>query len=308
MTTTLPASQQYKQSLQGPPDMRAIPSVPEAKWPEYMLDNPGVRNNEVQNIAALEDYFDRSTRTGYFQSHPFGQMYMGQDMKLDELAVHNNYMKRIFGGKPDPKKDNIDLAYNHAIRQMAESPVDADSVLGKMNPLAFVPGEECDKDAILKTFAEQRRFYKGAIDSDTERFLKARPTHKLISTTFYGKDISISGTSNRYNHVRGQNDLLNRPTELGDFKPEGNLSSKTFAPDGKGGEVPLNYENTNGPDPRAVKITDEPRYDVRSVPDQFNFNDMGMYNANDIDRYVFEFAEIANPGFQELFKQFKPRQ
>lgn len=297
----------YKNSLQGPPDMKNIPEMPEAKWPEYMLDNAGVRNNEVQNIKQLEDFFERSTRSGYFQSHPYDQMHMGQDMKLDELAYHNTYMKRIFGGKPDPKKDNIDLAYNHSIRQMAESPVDKDTILGNMNPLAFVPGEECDKDDILKTFAEQRQFYKGKVDSDTERFLKARPTHKMISTTYYGKDISISGTSNRYNHVRGQNDLINRPTDLQDFKPDGNLSSKTFAPDGKGGEVPLSYENVYGPDPRVIKITDEPRYSVRDVPQQFNFSDMGMYNGNDIDRYVFEFADIANPGFQELFRQFKER-
>lgn len=285
-----------------------IPKMPQAVWPSYMLDNSGVRNNEVQNIEALEDYFERTTRSGYFQSHPYDQMHMGEDMKLDELAYQNTYMKRIFGGKPDPKRDNIDLAYNHAIRQMAESPVDKDSIIGNMNPLSFVPYQECDKDAILKTFAEQRQFYKGAVDSDTERFLKARTTHKLTATTCYGKKINISGQSMRYNHVRGQNDLINRPTELGGFKPDGNLSSKTFAPNGEGGEVPLSYENVYGPDPRVIKITDEPQYNVRTPPEQYNFNDLGLYNGNEIDRHLFEFSTSeANPQFSMLFKQYKPR-
>ena len=291
------------------PDLRSIPKMPEAVWPKYMLDNPGVRNDEQKNIEALENYFERSTRSGYFQAHPYGQMHLGMDMKMDELTNSNNYMKLIFGGKPNPERDNIDLAYNNAIRQMAESPVEKDSIIGHQNPAAFVPREECSKDAILETFEKQRQFYKGAIDSDAERFLKARPTHKLISHTCYGKKLSKSGTSLRYNHVRGQADLINRPTELENFKPDGNLSSKTFAPDGKGGEVPLNYENVYGLDPRAVKVKGTPKYDVKPPlsQQQWNFNDMGSYSGADIDRYMFDWANDANPSFIKQFKEFVPR-
>lgn len=307
-------NQQQLDSLQGPPDLKGLPQMPEAKWPQYMLDNPGVRNDEEKNIEDLLS-MQRSVNAAYFQSHPYDQTHLGSDMKLDELAHQNTYMKLVFGGKPDPEKDNIDLAYNHSIRQMAESPVAKDSIIGHQDPLMFVPGAECDKDSILKTFEEQRRFYKGAIDTDTERFLKARPTHNSITTTFYGKENSQSGsnsvgTSSRYNHVRGQNDLINRPTHLKNFRPEGNLSSKTFAPDGVGGEVPLDYENVYGLDPRSISITTEPRLDVQNVPipAQYNGNDLGNYFGQDVDRYMFNFANQADPSFTGLFHQFKPRQ
>ena len=189
---------------------------------------------------------------------------------------------------------------------MAEAPVSKDSLIGHQNPLEFVQGEEATKDSLLRTFAEQRKFYKGAVDTDAERFLKTRPTHKLIATTFYGKNITQSGTSVRYNHVRGQADLINRPMHLTKFRPIENLSSKTYAPNGDGGEVPLNYENTNGLDPRAVSITDEPRYDVGAIPEQYNFNTVGGYPGRDVDSYMFDFAE-QNPTFSSLFYQFKPR-
>lgn len=310
--TQQPGVQQLR-SLQGPPDLKNIPKLPEAKWPEYMLKNAEVGKDEVANIEGLLN-LQRSVNEGYFQSHPYDQMHLGADMKLDELAHSNTYMKLVFGGKPDPKKDNIDLAYNHSIRQMAESPVEKDSILGYQDPLMFVPGAECDKDAILKTFEEQRRFYKGAIDTDTERFLKARTTHNLTTTTYYGKKISqfgsnSVGTSERYNHVRGQNDLLNRPHPGPDFRPDGNLSSKTFAPNGEGGEVPLNYENVYGLDPRAISITTEPRVDVPEVmQQQWNANDLGSYFGQDTDRYLFNFADQGDPSFINLFHQFKPRQ
>ena len=274
-------------------DLKAhpLPPIPPAVWPEYMRKVS--KRDEDAAIKDLIDYYNRSVQLGYFQSHPYDQMHMGADMKLDEAALSNNYMKIVFGGKPDPERDNIDLAYNHALRQMAESPVEKNSLLNHQNPLAFVPAGNCDKDAILETFKQQRQFFKGAIDSDAERALKTRPTHNLISTTFYDSKLAWAsgGTSLRYNHVRGQNDLLNRPTDLQNFRPWGDLSSKTFAPDGEGGEVPLDYMNVYGPDARAIKVTDEPRVDVKGYASQWDEQDLGNYFGNDTDRYLFNFAD-----------------
>lgn len=300
-------SEAYKRSLQGPPDITSLPPLPSSKWPAYMLNNPGIRNDEKRNIRALETEFKRSAEQGYFQSHQLDQMFTGADLRTDDLTLMNNYMKIIFGGKPDDSRDNIQLAYNHALRQMAEAPTQKDSLLGHQSPLAFVPGEQCTKDSLLKTFAEQRRFYKGAIDTDTERFLKTRPTHRLIHTTFYGKNLGFNGMSGRFNYVRGQNHLLYRPTNLQNFKPIENLSSRTFAPDGMGGEVPLDYESTNGLDPRAVDITNEPRTSVEEPPATYGENDLGQYAGRDTDRYLFNYADNENPGFAGLFYEFKPR-
>lgn len=282
-------------SLQREPNIVSLPPLPTDKWPAYMARHP--RTDEVR---ALEDFFQRSVQSAYFQSHPYDQMFTGFDAKVDEITLNNNYMRLIFGGKPDPTKDNIDLAYNHALRQIAESPVDKDSLLENMNPLAFVPGEEATKDSLLDTFAKQRQFFKGKVDSDTERFLKTRPTHKLIANTYYGKRITQSGTSERYNHVRGQNDLLYRPTDLQDFHPVENLSSKTYAPDGDGGEVPLNYDNVHGLDPRVVPI------DGQALPLPYDFiQDAGSYPGNEIDRY--DTRDMEQGSIAYLFHQYKPR-
>lgn len=281
-----------------------LPPLPPAEWPAYMRDDPGVRRNEEAAVRALEDFHDRSVNLGYFQSHPYDQMHLGEDMKLDALAHANTYMKLVFGGKPAPQ-DNIDLAYNHALRQMAESKVDAGSLLEDMDPRRFVPAGTCDKDSILRTFEEQRRFYKGAIDTDTERALKSRPTHNLVATTTYGRKLTESGASARYNHVRGQNDLLNRPSNA-DFFPTENLSSKTFAPDGAGGDVPLNYQNEFGEDARAVPVTDERRVDAPDPASEWAAADLGPYAGNEVGRY--EYALEADPGFIGLFQQFKQRQ
>lgn len=293
-------------SLQGPPDIESLPPLPSQKWPSYMLNNPGIQNDERKNIDALRDEFSRNATMGYFQSHGLDQMFTGEDLRIDELTMQNNYMKIIFGGEPDPGRDNIQLAYNHAIRQMAEAPTQKDSLLGHQNPLDFVPSGEATKDSLLQTFAKQREFYKGAIDTDTERFLKTRPTHSIIHTTFYGKNIGPNGESGRYNKHRGQASLLYRPRNLQNFKPYENLSSRTHAPDGMGGEIPLDCEATNGLDPRAIDITQEPRISVPEPPSAHEFKDIGMYAGREVDRYMFDFAD-ENPGFTGLFSQFKPR-
>ena len=295
-------------SLQSAPDLHQIPRMTKAYYPSYMLNNPAVMQNEENNVKALQDYFVHSVKEGYYQSHPYDQMHLGNDMRIDELASNNTFMKLIFGGQPD-KYDNINLAYNHSIRQMAESPVEKDSIVDQQNPLKFVAGAECDKDAVLKTFAEQRQFYKGAVDTDVERFLKSRPTHNLIATTFYNKKANSAGQSLRYNHVRGANDLIYESADtIKNFYPQENLSSRTFAPDGKGGRVPLKYENIYGPDARLVPISDEARFPAPEPIQEFSASDLGLYYGNEIDRYVFNFAQISNPSFANLFEQYKARQ
>lgn len=295
------------QSLQSVPDLHAIPPMPKAEYPSYMIDTPAVMQNEAKNVRALQDFYKHSVKQGYFQSHPYDQMHLGSDMRIDELASQNTYMKLIFGGKPD-KYDNINLAYNHSIRQMAESPVEKDSIVDQQNPLKFVSGAECDKDSLLKTFAEQRQFYKGAVDTDVERFLKSRPTHNLVSTTFYNKKANTAGQSLRYNHVRGANDLIYESDDsIKGFYPQENLSSRTFAPDGKGGRVPLNYQNIYGPDARLVPISEDARFPAPEPIQEFSASDLGLYYGNEVNRYLFNFAEQNNPSFQQLFEQYKPR-
>jgi len=223
-------------SLQREPDLKNIPPLPSSQWPQYMLHTHRVDQDEKRAINQLEHYYKRSVESGYEQSHPYDFMFTGSDLKVDEQTLNNNYMRLIFGGKPGPA-DNINLAYNNSIRQMAEAPITKDSIIGEQNPSSFVEGEQATKDSLLRTFAASRQYYKGAVDSDAERALKTRPTHRLISTTYYGKD------QLRYNHVRGQAHLLNRPTKLENFRPDENLSSRTYAPDGMGGEVPRSSMN-----------------------------------------------------------------
>ena len=167
-------------SLQREPDIKNLPPLPSDKWPEYMLDNQDTLRDERRAIQGLDDYFKKSEQNGYSQSQPYAPMFTGKDMAVDQAAKNNTYMKLIFGGKPDPLTDNIDLAYNHSLRQLAEAPVSKDSLLGHENPLEIVEAEQATKDSLLRTFEEQRRFYAGTVDTDTERFLKADPHTNLL--------------------------------------------------------------------------------------------------------------------------------
>ncbi len=306
MAAVIPNKLNYD-SLQREPDIEKLQPLPMDRWPDYMLNNQSVHYNEEQDIKDIKKYFERSVENGYEQAQPYAPMFTGPDMALDQVAHNNKYMKLIFGGKPDPITDNIDMAYNHSLRQMAEAPVTKDSLIGHQNPNEFVPGTTATKDSLLKTFAEQRRFYKGTVDTDAERMLKTRPTHKLIMTTTYGKNLGQDGSSGRYNTQRGQwGNHQFRPKHLEKFRPFENLSSRTYAPDGSGGEVPLNYENTNGVDPRIVEITKEKRISVPDPKGVWAWKDLGSYAGNNVDQYMFNFADT-DPGFAGLFHQFKPR-
>jgi hypothetical protein len=295
--------------LQREPDITALPPPLPANWPAFLA--AGGKNAAVAAKVErkLED-FHRSADAGYAQSHPYDMMFTGPALAIDSLALDNNAMKIIFGGGPGPL-DNIEMAYDHSLRQMAEAPIERDSLLGQQNPLAFVPVGEASKDSLLETFAQQRDFYKGALDTDAERALKTRPTHRLIETTFYGKRLAADGSSLRYNHVRGQNDLLWRPRNLQDFRPFENLSSKTFAPDGEGGEVPLSATAVYDTDPRDVPVPGVDGPGVGAPPavvGETDFTDFGMYAGQNADAFA-PVPDTANRGFgiQALFAETQRR-
>lgn len=266
-------------------------SIPEATYPAYMTRSPTDRPT----------IFEHSAKNGYLQSHPFDPMHLalGADMRIDELTQANTYMQLIFGG-PTPD-DAIDNAYNHVVRQISEIPVEQESKVSFQNPLRFVPVGEADKDSLLQTFANQRHFYKGVLDTDVERFLKSRPTHNMIATTFYNKKANSAGQSLRYNHVSGENNLLdNDPNAIKNFYPQDNLSSRTYAPDGKGGRVPLMYQNVYGPDARSVPLTEEARF-----PAEISAQDLGLYSGNELDNYQYSAKPMS--AFEALFNQTKMR-
>jgi hypothetical protein len=56
--------------------------------------------------------------------------------------------------------------------------------------IVVLVGEASKVNSLLETFAKERQFYAGAIDSDAERALKTRPDWRLISTTTYGKKLT----------------------------------------------------------------------------------------------------------------------
>lgn len=256
--------------------------------------------NEEVFEGLLHD-FDKNQTKGYFQSHPYDQIFTAKDLATDQWTLSNNYMRIIFGGKPDPKTDGIHMAYNHAIRQRAEAPTLKENTLYEMNPSSFVESKQATKESLLQTFADQRQYWKGQIDSDIERALKQRPTHEIIHTTFYGKDITEGGQAGRFNYVAGQHGHLQFRPNNKNFYPYENLSSKTYAPMGNGKEVPLSYQNVYGSDPRRIPIDHQPKIDAPSPAATFNFNDATNYAGNEVSRYLQNY-EQKDPPFASLFR------
>jgi hypothetical protein len=286
--------------LQREADLTALAPIEPAKWPAFM--NTRTKEAEARGLGLLEDFYNKSAESGYKQSHPYDLMFTGQGLAVDQVVLDNNYMKVIFGGQEGPL-DNIQMAYDYTLRQIAESPIERDSLLSTMNPLAFVPVGEASKDSLLETFAKGRQFYAGAIDSDAERALKTRPDWRLISSTTYGKKLTASGESVRNNHVRGQNDLIYRPTDLENFRPYENLSSKTYAPDGNGGEVPLSATAVYDMDPRDIPV---PGVDAApEVVDEPDRTDFGLYYGQNAD--AFAPLPPAPAGFELLFDDDRRR-
>lgn len=256
-------------------------------------------NQEV--FEGLLRNFDRNQTEGYFQSHPYGQMFTAKDLATDEWTLANNYMRLIFGGRPDPKTDNIHLAYNHTIKDRATAPTLKENTLYEMNPLSFVEAEPATKESLLQTFQEQRQYWDGMIDTDTERALKQRPTHEIIHTTTYGKNVTPGGQAGRFNYVTGQHGYLQYRPDTSNFYPRENLSSKTYAPMGNGKEVPLEYQNVYGDDPRRVPIDHQPKLSAPSPAATFNFNDTGSYPGAEVDRYLQDYVEH-DPPFASMFR------
>jgi hypothetical protein len=248
----------------------------------------------------LNDFHKNQTE-GYFQAHPYDQIYTAKDLATDEWTLANNYMRIIFGGRPDPKTDNIHMAYNHSIKQRATAPTLKEQTLYEMNPLQYVEAKPASKESLLETFQKSREYWKGMIDTDTERALKQRPTHDLVHTTYYGKDVTPGGQAGRFNFVTGQHGYLQFRPDNRNFFPFENLSSKTYAPMGNGKEVPLDYQNVYGDDPRRVPIDHQPKVQAPSPAATFNFNDTGSYPGREVDRYLQNYVE-KNPPFASMFR------
>lgn len=253
-----------------------------------------------QVFDKLADYHDRSATAGYFQSHPHDPIYTSHALALDEATLNNNYQRLIFGGQPDPVKDNIHMAYNRALRARAESTVARETTLENMNPLQFVPAEEATKDSVIETFAKTREYHKGQLDTDAERFMKSRAGHELTQVTYYGKN------QGRFHYVAGQHAHLQFRPDSSNFKSWCNLSSRTYAPDGDGGEVPLVIQNQNGLDPRAVPLSHELRSVNPEPMGMFNLNDTGNYPGRDVDQYVQNY-DNKNYLFEQLFSDQRQR-
>jgi hypothetical protein len=266
--------------------------------PLKFLDETDARNEEV--YERLVNDFERNAVEGYMQSHPYSHMYTGQSLAVDQITLNNNYMRLIFGGRPDPDRDNIHLAYEHANRQIAEAPTLQEFTLQNMNPNDFVEGEEATKDSLLKTFQEQRQYWKGPMTSDTERALRQRATHGTTHFTFYDKKITNTGAAGRFHLVRGQHGHLQHRPDTSEFFPRENLSSYNYAPMQDGGEIPLDFGLAANPDPRAVPITVQPRTfpETKGV---HNFGDAGPYPGHELDRYAADYVED-NPTFTALFR------
>ena len=246
--------------------------------------------NEVKRInhqvyEGLKNNFNNNVTDAYFQSHPFDQMYTSQSLATDEITLNNNYMRAIFGGN-------------------AEAPTGR--VLYELNQSAFVEGKQATKDSLLETFADSRRYFAGQIDTDAERFMKARAGHELTEVTYYGKNVSSAGQAGRFHHLAGQHGhLQSRPNTEG-LMSWCNLSSRTYAPDGQGGEVPLVIQGDRGADPRTVPLTNELRVAVPDTPLTFNMNDTGSYPGAETDRYMQTYKDT-NPLFTSLFQDSTQR-
>ena len=278
------------------------PLTPESGTPIEFRDKVTQVNKEVYD--GLKNTFDRNVTDAYFQSHPFDYMYTSHSLATDEATLNNNYMRVIFGGVSDPSKDNIHMAYAHATNQNAEAPTG--KVLYSLNQNDFVEGKQATKDSLLETFAESRRYFAGQIDTDAERFMKSRAGHELTEVTFYGKNVSNAGQAGRFHYLAGQHGhLQSRPNTEG-LKSWQNLSSRTYAPDGEGGEVPLVIQGERGVDPRSVPLSDELRAVVSDPPRTFNMNDTGSYSGAETDRYLKTYKED-NPMFMNLFNDSTQR-
>jgi hypothetical protein len=262
-----------------------------------------INMNAQVDVSAFSDFFDTQTRgveSGYLQSHPYSVMYTAQDLATDQANLNSNYMRLIFGGNNAPE-DYSELNYKHTTRDLAENVVNAENTLGLQTELQFTPGTtEVTNEALLTTFAQQRQFYKGRIDTDTERFMKSRGgLPELQHTTYYGK------RNGNFHYLAGQAAPIEYAPNIENYNPVENLSSRTYAPMGMNQTVPLYAENVFGIDPRAVAVTNEPRYIV-SEAGVTNANDLGAYYGNEVDRLI-EIDVPRNGSIESLFTVFKPR-
>lgn len=226
----------------------------------------------------------------YRQSHPLGFMFAGHDLMMDKQQLQQNYMGLIFGG-PDSKLDNIDRAYTKSLTQAAEAPVESDSLLAHQKPMQF-PLPPSNTQDLLETFAKQRQYYKGVVDSDIERALKSRATHETLLTTYYGKRLQ------RLDPVHGQAGYdqyaMNLPK---DFAPNQNISAYTGAFNDAGGRNPLAYVPTEPLGDISQKMASKSYVAPLEEPD------FGNYVGKDAELYAPPKTETAaDKAFAQIFK------
>lgn len=259
-----------------------------------------VRPTEVNtdDFVAFFDTMTRSAEAAYAQSHPLDTMYTAKDLATDQVTLSSNFMKQIFGGRPTPM-DSQHKAYAHAWKQFAEAPVTQENTLGLQDEIDFVPGQEnVTTQALLDSFAQARRYYDKRIDTDAERALKSRSTHRQTHTTYYGKN------HGRFHNIIFQTGEALLPPDTSRFRPAERLSSRTGAPQPDGTHVPLRYNLVADADPREVPVTREPRY----LPSEAGINggnDLGNYYGAEIDT-IFTAYNDDPKDIKQLFMQ-KPR-
>jgi hypothetical protein len=279
------------------------PLTPAAGRPIDMKQDVERINHKV--YQGLIDNHNRNVVEGYFQSHPFDQIYTAQALAVDQATLSSNYMRCIFGGQEDPAKDALHMAYTKAQLARAEAPTGR--VLYELGQADFVEGAQATKDSLLETFAQTRRFFKGQIDTDAERFMKNRADHGITQVTFYGKNVDEAGGAGRFHRTAGQHGHLQYRPDTTGMPGWWGLSSKTWAPDGSGGEVPLIIAATDASsDPRQVPLTSELRVAVGDPVRTFNMNDAGSYPGRDVDRFVRDYTEN-NPQFEDIFRDTAQR-
>lgn len=246
----------------------------------------------LQQSKSAPNFKNINDALSYRQANPLGFMYTGRDLMLDKQQMQQNYMSLIFGGR-DSEFDNIDRAYTKSLNEAAEAPVESDSLLANQKPMSFHDLPPTTPQDLLETFADQRQYYKGVVDSDIERALKSRATHETLLTTYYGKRLQ------RLDPVHGQAGYDQySPIVPKGFAPDQNISAYTGA-----------YNEHGGRNPLAI-VSSEPLGDTsqelaaRSYVVPMSKPDYGNYYGRDADLQTPPQTESeADKAFANIFKQ-----
>lgn len=248
--------------------------------------------NDFEDISLLAQQYEAGrmdagrTRLDYKQAHTYDYIISPEDLHTDQLTLHNNYMKLIFGGVEDHFDDAKGLQRSYA---NIDSDVRASSTLNKSvlnrNLSSFIPRQQggdndISKDEILQTFASMRKALnptEGDGGSDVAKGLHYRATPATTMTFYHGKG------KGRFHKILGSGGHLLDATHDAAFRPQQSLSSFNYAPREDGSQVPLFVENYNDYDTRNI---DEELVGVTRLrePTSHEIVDDGMYAGSDINQ------------------------